>query len=303
MGRIAKFLNGKLSDDQPAWQGLFGNPLRAQGFMYGTLGKNEKMSGENIAYIYPSARLALIGKFKDNYMVSGRKAIIQRATCQDNLISLEFSPPEGPEFYFDAGTNVSMGSLPFAKDPYEEMTVKLDTSNVPGSGQGIFAVRDIEADEVIAIYNGFHFAGKSEVEAHEEDCQNRTEGETAFEKQTKCFKYKIGTVSGELLNIPPWLDDIQLYNATSAHKVNNKFPPFTNSVFGAMEHPRFGAIVTVAATKHIPAGDEIYVNYGYAVNATNIKLMSPWYDEQYLATKAYLAKVEAGEDVTGLPIP
>jgi len=59
----------------------------------------------------------------------------------------------------------------------------------------------------------------------------------------------------------------------------------------------------VVATKHIPAGQEIYVNYGYALNATNIKVMSPWYDEQYAATKAYLAKVEAGEDVTGLPIP
>ena len=174
VGRIAKFLNGHLSDDQ-AWQGLFGNPLRAQGFMYGNLGKNGKMSGDNIAYIYPGARLALIGKFKDNYMVSGRKATIQKATCQDNLISLEFSNPDPyqEEFYFDAGTNVSMGSLPLAKDPYEEMTVKLDTSSVPDSGQGIFAVRDIEADEIVALYNGFHFAGKREVDAHEVDCQNR----------------------------------------------------------------------------------------------------------------------------------
>ena len=303
MGRIVQFLNGKLDQDQPAWQGLMGNPLQAQGFLYGPLGRNEKMSGDNVAYIYPSARLALVGKFKDNYMISAREAHITKASCQDNLISLEFSPPEGPEFYFDAGTNVSMGSMPLIKDPYEVLTVKLDTSNVPGSGQGIFAVRDIEPNEVIALYNGFHFAGKAEVEAHELDCRNRTEGATEFEKQTKCFKYKIGTVTGELLNIPPWLDDIQLYNATLAHKVNNKFPPFTNSVFGAMEHPRFGAIVTVASTRHIPAGEEIYVNYGYAINATNIKAMSPWYDEQYLATKAYLAKVEAGEDVTGVPIP
>ena len=132
---------------------------------------------------------------------------------------------------------------------------------------------------------------------------SRTEGATEFEKEKKCFKYKIGATTGELLNIPPWLDDIQVYNATLAHKVNNKFPPFTNCVFGAMEHPRFGAIVTVTATKFIKAGEEIYVNYGYAVNATNIKALSPWYDEQYRATKEYLAKLEAGEDMSAIPIP
>ena len=124
------------------------------------------------------------------------------------------------------------------------MTVKLDTSIIPGSGQGIFAVRDIEPNEVIALYNGLHFPGKAEIDAHKAHCQNSTEGATETEKKAKCFKYRIYNLVGELLNIPPWLDDIQLYNATLAHKVNNKFPPFTNCAFGSMEHPRFGAIGT-----------------------------------------------------------
>ena len=95
-----------------------------QGFLYGTIGKNEKMSGHNVAYIYPGkANLSLIGKFKNNIMISGRKAVIQKATCRDNLITLEFSSPEGPEFYLDPGTNESMGSLPF-KEPYEELTTR-----------------------------------------------------------------------------------------------------------------------------------------------------------------------------------
>ena len=48
-----------------------------QGFLYGTIGKNEKMSGDNVAYIYPGkANLSLISKFKNNIMISGRKAVI-----------------------------------------------------------------------------------------------------------------------------------------------------------------------------------------------------------------------------------
>ena len=70
-----------------------------------------------------------------------------------------------------------------------------------------------------------------------------------------------------------------------------------------MEHPRFGAIVTVTATKSIKSGEEIYVNYGYAINSTSIKKLSPWYDQQYQATKEYLTKLEAGEDVSLIPIP
>ena len=96
IGRIVEFAHGKLSDC-PACQGLHGNPIKSQGFLYGTIGKNEKMSGDNVAYIYPGkANLSLIGKFKNNIMISGRKAVIQKATCRDNLITLEFSSPEGP---------------------------------------------------------------------------------------------------------------------------------------------------------------------------------------------------------------
>ena len=294
IGRIVEFVHGKLSD-RPAWQGLHGNPIKSQGFLYGTIGKNEKMSGDNVAYIYPGkANLALIGKFKDNIMISGRKAVIQKATCRDNLITLEFSSTEeeeGPEFYLDPATNVSMGSLHF-KEPYEELTTRVATSKVPNAGQGLFAVREIQPDEVIAFYNGLHFAGKGEVDAHDSDCLKKAKGSSLLDKERSCFTYKIYSESGELLNIPPWFSD---YDATSGHKVNNKFPPFTNAIFGAIEHPRFGAIVSIVASKFINTGEEIYVNYGYNKNTTKLLNLAPWYDKQFWDTKAYLAKIEAGE--------
>ena len=94
------------------------------------------------------------------------------------------------------------------------------------------------------------------------------------------------------MNIPPWFDE---YNATSGHKFNNKFPPFTNAIFGAIEHPRFGAIVSIVASKFISTGEEIYVNYGYNKKATKLLNLAPWYDKQFWDTKAYLAKIDAGE--------
>ena len=55
-----------------------------------------------------------------------------------------------------------------------------------------------------------------------------------------CFKNKLHSLFGDMLDIPPWWDFRSYYNATLAHMVNNRFEPFTNCKFGAMEHPRFG---------------------------------------------------------------
>ena len=68
---------------------------RTQGFMYGHFDSHGKMSGDKIAYIYPGAKLALIGKFKSNVMVAGQKSRIIQATCKNNMVSLLFDKPEG----------------------------------------------------------------------------------------------------------------------------------------------------------------------------------------------------------------
>ena len=54
-----------------------------------------------------------------------------------------------------------------------------------------------------------------------------------------------------MLDMPPWWDPRENYTASLAHMINNKFEPFINAKFGAMEHPRFGPIETVWAHKDI----------------------------------------------------
>ena len=66
--------------------------------------------------------------------------------------------------------------MPLVPDPYESMTAKMDTSTIPNSGLGLFAVRDIEENEIIAFYNGYHLVGKEEVDLHTTNCHNKTKG-------------------------------------------------------------------------------------------------------------------------------
>ena len=170
------------------------------------------------------------------------------------------------------------------------MTVRLGQSTIPNAGQGIFARRNIKPGEIVAFYNGLHFAGKCEEEEHERYCLQNVEGNIEGEKAQKCFKNKIKSqATGELIDIPPWLSDVyQHYNATLAHKVNHNFPTFTNAKFGTVEHPRFGAIVIVIGTKFIGESEEIFANYGYRSNHRLIKEKSPWYIEQYVEAKSFV---------------
>ena len=50
-------------------------------------------------YIYPGAKLALVGKFKSNVMIAGQRADIIQATCKNNMVSVKFGKPDGPKFH------------------------------------------------------------------------------------------------------------------------------------------------------------------------------------------------------------
>ena len=145
VGYMGIFRNGR--PDGSAWHGLIGEPFIGQGFLYGQLNKKGKLTGDNIAYIYPDYLTALIGKFENKIMKSAREVKITQVTCQDGLLHAKFSQPDenSVAFYYDRATNESIGSpeLMLARDPYEEKTVELQESLIPGAGHGLFATRDI----------------------------------------------------------------------------------------------------------------------------------------------------------------
>ena len=94
IGQVVRFAHGKPTKE-PAWIGLISSLTESQGFLYGKIDQNGKMNGNDIVYIYPKAKLALVGKFKDNVMISARKSFITEVNCENDLLQLKFSTPEG----------------------------------------------------------------------------------------------------------------------------------------------------------------------------------------------------------------
>ena len=48
IGQLVRFRNGRMDSDYPSWQRLFGTRRSVQGFLYGKVGSNGKMSGDAI---------------------------------------------------------------------------------------------------------------------------------------------------------------------------------------------------------------------------------------------------------------
>ena len=79
---LARFLNGKPVGT--VWLGLIGN-----GFLTGDVDiKNPgKISFDNAAYIYPGYEMALVGKFQENFMISGTTHIFRNFLLPSALAS------------------------------------------------------------------------------------------------------------------------------------------------------------------------------------------------------------------------
>lgn len=73
----------------------------------------------------------------------GDLIIAETTNLSDTLLS--YSPP----------THYSTGVPPLLPDPFEENTVRVKPSQIPGAGEGLFATRDIGDGELVAFYSGF----------------------------------------------------------------------------------------------------------------------------------------------------
>ena len=102
--------------------------------MYGPIGVNGKITGNNAAYIYPRSNLGLIGKFEESQMKSAQKAVIKKISCKHNVLSVEFGEKSGPYFSRSISTNHSLGDKPFVQDPYEAITVTIENSKISNFG-------------------------------------------------------------------------------------------------------------------------------------------------------------------------
>ena len=98
-------------------------------------------------------RTALIGKFENGVMVEGRPTKILAERCNDGLKEILVSPLETNSrvFRFQRNTRVRIHQ-PKIMDPFEKNSVFV--SKTANSGEGLFARRNIETNEVVAYYSG-----------------------------------------------------------------------------------------------------------------------------------------------------
>uniref|UniRef100_A0A0K2TBP3 Histonelysine Nmethyltransferase SETD7like [Oryzias latipes] n=1 Tax=Lepeophtheirus salmonis TaxID=72036 RepID=A0A0K2TBP3_LEPSM len=267
LGFYGYFLNGRASGT--VWYGMVGHELNKQGLLYGKVDSKGKLSGSDISYIYPNHFNVLHGVFEDRIMKAAVYRHILELNCnKDSILEVKISgKPSNMEteqvYFYDPPSNTTLASpsMLIIEDPYEAETIYLSKSGIPNSGDGLHAKRDLEAGEVGAWYSGALF-GEKEGNIWNNAC--RFNASLSAKSIAYCYKYRISTYHGALIDIPVDYDEESRYRSTLGHKMNNGFGNEVNTGFYQAEHPRFGTIVYILTTKPVPKGKELIVNYGYS---------------------------------------
>ncbi len=258
---LGRFKNGQA--DGAFWIGMIGN-----GYLHGHVDNaSGHVSGDKIAYIYPDGETAFLGKFQDRVMKKAKAVNVLKYGCDDSdttgmFVVKEFSDPvSDQEFFYEPPTNISFGGgAPLGiVDPYELKTVRMTLSSVEGSGEGVFALRDIPKGRFSCLYSLFYYRYPDQADIYRKTCVDNVNKTDDYRRD--CLKYSAVTLMWQgRIDLPPEFDVNPL--PTMGPKVNHHFR-FNNSVESEIEHPRFGLIQSMTATTDIKAGQEIYANYGY----------------------------------------
>ena len=223
----------------------------------------EAVTGE-ATYLYPDLKTCLTGAFSQSRMVSAKLARItsveaESLSCPGSCPLLQIRTETLSDYLYSFSPAFSGPGL-LQRDPYEESMVEVRESLMSGAGQGVFLKREARPNTVLAFYNGLRLPPEAD-EDDWEKCSYRiflnkplTTSEPAeAEAEADC----------DILDIPEEMRSLDRYCATVAHKVNHSFQPCGE--FRAFQHPQYGDIKCVVATKLLPAGSELTVDYKYSL--------------------------------------
>ena len=73
-------------------------------------------------------------------------------------------------------------------DPYETKTVRLGTSSVPNSGDGVFLIRDVPAYKVVALYSLFLYKHPEETDLYHATCTENTSKNDEYRGDVKSIQ-------------------------------------------------------------------------------------------------------------------
>eukprot|EP00088_Acartia_fossae_P013039 TRINITY_DN16753_c0_g1_i2.p1 TRINITY_DN16753_c0_g1~~TRINITY_DN16753_c0_g1_i2.p1 ORF type:complete len:220 (+),score=19.68 TRINITY_DN16753_c0_g1_i2:84-743(+) len=137
-------------EEEPSWylvgQGWLGL------FYYETGHLDDPRSG---AFLYPDFSNAVVGLWMDHLLLQGKRTRLGEICRNGNSWILKFSELSGPLLTYSPPSHYSLGVDALHSDPFEEGTVEVRESNIPGAKQGLYTRRDILAGEVITFYSGY----------------------------------------------------------------------------------------------------------------------------------------------------
>ena len=233
--------------------------IRGGGCIVGRVDTAGKLTGEDIAYIYPDYATALVGQFRHGALEKAQEAVITDI-CEDKVgIKIPIFSKPGSHVHVRQDRNMDPVLFldPTTRDPYESKMVVLHTSDIPGADEGLFAKVPMEMNTTVAFYNG------DPVKAEDFD------PDTWDTNSYKIFDPII--VPRGTIDIPPWAQvsktkyfiiriffccqSLAAYCATLAHKTNHSFQP--NAQFTVFDHPKFGLIPCIATIVDIQQGEEV----------------------------------------------
>ena len=155
--------------------------------------ENGLVTGDDLAFIYPDGITALRGKFENTYMKKAKHVEVKEYACNDRglLIATKFTEPlSSNEFFYDPCTNESWGAgnNKYIQDPYELKNVKLATSSVANSGEGIFTRRDLPKFKPASFYSLFLFTREQHM-LYYQQCTKNMSKSIDYRRQDKLFHF------------------------------------------------------------------------------------------------------------------
>merc|ERR1711892_78795 len=211
-------------------------------------------------YVYPDEETCLVGRWDKGEMVEAREDEIKKIWCSEDgfpMLSLKGGSTNKNIFHFDPSTKTYLSGSPLVSDPMETKFVEIRKSQLPEAGEGLFLIKDVEENDIIAFFNG--------VRVSIEDTNKM-----AVHRESAHKVWNDWNDEDEMLDITPQFRSISSYRATLGHKINFSKQPTV--AYDFIYHPRFGEIRSVRALTPLKAGTELTSMYGKAVdNVTFIK--------------------------------
>ena len=247
------------NDVRVGWLQLFD---QFGGCLIGKVNSDGELTGSNILYVYPDAKTALIGEFRDGELLKARAAMLETDIDEvppkftlrsDHLTEVESS---------HADSHI-IAKQPLIPDHYEQDRVYVAQSLIPNAGEGLFARIDLSEGEIASFYNGIHLS-------HQEvDSRNWVlNGNT------------ISLDENIVIDVPKECSCTNAYCASLGHKANHLADP--NCKYDSFAHPRFGNIKCIRTLHPVRAGEELTCDYGYQhkIPGTNIDDLPSWFQKK-----------------------